>query len=83
MIRPFAFLSEVYLESGDVANALKYAQASYDMELLKTDRQPDEIGFIQATKILGKAHELNGNYQKAHYFLKLYNEESGNGSLCN
>ena len=76
LVRPWAFLSEVYLESGDVANAIRFAELSYEVESNKTDRQPDEISLIQASRILSKAYVFKGNYKKAYFFLDLYNTEN-------
>lgn len=76
LTRPYAFISEMYLESGDIDSAIYYAEASYDIEMSKTNRQKDDIGLIQATKVLSQAYELKQNYKRAHYFLKRFNEES-------
>lgn len=76
LTRPYAFISEMYLESGEIDSALYYAEASYELEMSKTNRQRDDLGLIQATKVLSEAYELKQNYKKAHFFLNRFNEES-------
>lgn len=83
LVRPNAFLSEVYFEYGDLEKAIDLATKSFEVETHKTDQQKDEISLIQSTKILSRAYELQKNYEKAHFFLNRYQKESNrftNGS---
>jgi class 3 adenylate cyclase len=75
-VRPYAFISEVYLESGDLESAIEYAEVSYELEGSKTDQQKDEIALIQATKVLSKALAMKEDYKKAHLYLDRFNVES-------
>ncbi|MGB6036929.1 MAG: hypothetical protein WBG42_11725, partial [Cryomorphaceae bacterium] len=72
LARPYAFLSEVYLDSGEPDKAIKFGEAS--LELVDSDlNNRDDISAIQSYKVLAEAHEVKGNFEKAHYYLKMFN----------
>ena len=71
--RPYAFISEVYLRSNDPQNAIRYALASYELELQKTNEVRDDISLVQASSVLSQAYAQLGDHKKAYFFLDLYN----------
>ncbi len=76
MVRPYAFVSEVYLRSNDLDRAIHFAERSYELETGQQDKNQDMISLIQATKTLSEAYALKGRYEKAYFFLDLYNKAS-------
>jgi class 3 adenylate cyclase len=83
LARPYAFLSEVYYESGDLDQAIYYGESSLELEESMQNSR-DEISTMQSSKVLAKAYEDKGNYERAHYYLKMFNtanEKFNAGSL--
>lgn len=71
LVRPYAFVAEVYYESNDLDKTIHYAKRSYEIQIDENTKLKDNISLILSTKILSKVYAKLGDYQKAHYFLDL------------
>lgn len=67
LIRPYAFISTVYLMTNQLNKAIYYAETAYKMSL----KSYDMISQIEAATTLSKAYKLTGNYKRAYFFLDL------------
>jgi hypothetical protein len=77
LVRPYAFLSEVYFKTKDYDKSLYYAERSYELETNKNaNTQTDNISHIQATNLLSKIYSMRKDYKKTHNFLNEYNTVS-------
>jgi class 3 adenylate cyclase len=67
LIRPYAFISSVYLKNNEISKAIQYAEMSYNISL----KSYDMISVIEASKTLSQAYKIKGDFRKAFFFLNL------------
>jgi class 3 adenylate cyclase len=73
IIRVDAFISQAFLAKNDLANAIRYAEKSYNFQSQKQDKLIDDFAMVRATKTLSEAYAQKNDYKKAYYFLDKYN----------
>lgn len=70
LIRPYAFLAELYLKKNEVDQAIFYAEYSYNI----SRNQLDQTDNLDAATTLSAAYALKKNYQKAFYYNSIINQ---------
>jgi len=74
LVRPYSFIAEVYLESGVLDSAIYYGESALRMRNSEEGKSADELSTIQAAKVLSQAYARKSNFERAHFYLTMFND---------